>query len=439
MSTLTWTGNAHSTRQVATITVANAWTAADTATLTINGKDLILTAGSTVTTAAIATAIKEMWMGAMRLDGSGSTDSTSNAGGQEFGEFGEVTATVSGSVVTLVANKAGKPFTLSVAEDTASTGTITLNTTQSATGPNHWDNGDNWDSGSAPSNDDTVIFRESDVSVLYGLPTNLEVTLHVYQSFTGRIGLPRINRDDPARPYTEYRQRYVRLNDAGGGSQILHRFGIGADGPGSPLINVKHSTLPCFVVVYNTGKPRPEWSDKALNLCCTANTSTLNIVNGSVDYSSQDGSTSAFVAVEQTGGDSTGIAGIHTTGATVLIAGGRAIIGGSGAIGTITVNGGALRLENQTGAITTLSINSGVVDYASTATITTLNLAEAGTFDARSGAGYFTITTANHRGGVFVDPYRRTSTGSTNIKLFIDFDRLQLGATPTASVSIDNS
>ena len=46
------------------------------------------------------------------------------AGGQQFGEFAEVTATVSGSVVTLRGNTPGVPFVVSVAETSAS-GTLT--------------------------------------------------------------------------------------------------------------------------------------------------------------------------------------------------------------------------------------------------------------------------------------------------------------------------
>ena len=42
-----------------TITVADTWAAADTATVTINEKDLTLTVGSLVTTTQAATSIKE--------------------------------------------------------------------------------------------------------------------------------------------------------------------------------------------------------------------------------------------------------------------------------------------------------------------------------------------------------------------------------------------
>ena len=190
MATTYWTGNAHSVKRIDTVTVANTWAAADTVTLTINGKDLVITCGSTTTTTAtVATAIKEAWMSSTRLDGSSaSSNATSNFGGQEFGEFREVTASVSGSVVTLIGNEAGKPFTLTVTESTAGSGTATQATSTAATGKHHWDNGDNWSGGSAPANDDTVVFKDSNVSCLYGLPNgSKEVMIQQWMSYTGGI------------------------------------------------------------------------------------------------------------------------------------------------------------------------------------------------------------------------------------------------------------
>ncbi len=433
MSVVTWTGNAHSVKQISTVTFAGTWAGTDTVTATINGKDLIVTCGTaTTTTALAATALKEAWEAATRLDGTGTTDSTSNFGGQEFGEFAEISASVSGSVVTLIGNKAGKPFTLSMA-DTAS-GSATGATAQSATGCNHWDNGDNWDGGVVPANNDTVVFRDSNVSCLYGLPNaSLEVTLQVWMSFTGEIGLPRINADDPVRPYYEYRQRYVRLDDAGSGTNIAHRFGLGKDGTGPTLINLNHSTLMCSPIVYNTGPPFvSRVGTKALNICCTANTSTINVFNGSVDISSQDGGTSAFVNVQQSGGDLRAVSAIYTTSAIVVIQGGQTVIGGSGTVATIRARGGNVRLENQTGTITTLELYGGVnVDYASSATITALT-AFGGTFDMRNCPGC-TVTTLNvFPGTKLLDPYVALTVGA-NGYVFFDTPDLILGNNLTGS------
>lgn len=424
MSVKTWIGNAHDVKQIYTITVAGTWAAADTATLTINTKDIIVTCGSTTTTTAtVATALKEAWMSATRMDGtSSSSNATSNFGGQEFGEFSEATASVSGSVVTIIGNKAGKPFTVSLAETAA--GSLTPATPQAATGKEFWDNADNWLKDDltleVPTNDDTVVFRDSNVSCRYGLPTALEVTIQQWMSYTGEVGLPAINVDEPGKPYWEYRQRYVRLTDAGTGTDIAHRFGLGKDGTGCRLFNLKHSTLKCSPIVYNTASPlASRVGTKALNICCTAVTSTLDISAGSVDWSSQDGSTAAFVTVRQNGGDTRGIAGLHTTGATATISAGVAVIGGSGAAANINARGGVLCLLDQSGTITNLAMYDGstVLPY-SLGTISDFRQ-YGGTWDAREGGGRYTLTAASVYGGKYLDPFRRTIVGSS-FDLYLD-------------------
>lgn len=449
MATRYWCGRAHSVRYIATITVANTWAAADTVVCKINEKELTITCGSTTTTTAlVATAIKEAWNAASRLDGtSASSDATSNFGGQEFGEFREAVASVSGSVVTITALTPGKPITIAVTEVTATTGTATLATAQAATGKNHWDNADNWidsldlttGSTGVPANDDVVDFRNSDISCLYGLPNgSLEVTFNVWKSYAGEIGLPAINRDDPSYPYPEYRQRYVRLDDAGTGTDIAHRFGIGSEGTGCRLCNLKHSTLKCSPIIYSTGTPRVERvGEKALNMCCTANTSTINILGGSVDFSSQDGGTSAFVTVTQSGGDARCVgSGIYTTLATVSMRGGTLTIGQAGQINTVTVRGGTVRIENQIGSIGGVNcFRPGIVEYNSSATIT--DLVVSGRFDARGDAGRFVVTTGSlYDGAEFLDPYQRMNPGT--FRAYYDWsDKVQFGGAYGAGITID--
>jgi hypothetical protein len=413
MATLTWTGAAAALKQVSTITVANTWATSDTGTVTINGKDLIITVGSSFTTADVATAIKDAFNAVTRLDGLSTPFATSNFGGSEFGEFAEITATVSGSVVTLTGDTAGKPFTFSVAEVTAGSGTLTAATPQAATGPNHWNNGDNWDLGVVPDSvtNNVVVFMDSAISCLYGLPNgSLEVTFNVYQNYTGNIGLARTNIDDEELPYYEYRQRYVRLDDSGAGTDIAHRFGLG-DGDGSNLINLKHSTLKCTAVVYDTGTPQITGT-KALNLCLTANTSEITVHKGSVDCGSQDGGTAALNVLR------VGYDGSQTldsdvvcqngvkSGANVYQSGGTLVIG-SGPAFTLHLYGGTCRVEDQATTISALNIYSGTVQYASAATITSLGVWSGGTFDASKSLQSFVINSSAvvYRGGTVSDPH----------------------------------
>jgi hypothetical protein len=432
-ATKTWTGNAADVKQIMTLVPGGTWAAGETATLTINGKSVVVTINANNTTANVATALKEAWAASSRLDGTGSTDATSTAGGQEYGEFTEAAAGVSSSTVTLTAIKAGKPITLSVSE-TAAAGTLTLATTQTATGSKFWNNANNWDTGTVPANDDTVVFRGNNRSCLYGLPNeSLEVTVITYPDYFGQIGLAAVNIDNPSLPYQEYRQLNVRLDDSGTGTNIKHRFGLGGGTGGSPLVNIRHRGVKCTPVVYTTGSPTIV-GGKALNICCTDNTSTINIISGSVDFGAQNGFSSAFVGVSQSGGDSRGIDAIHTFSAQVAMSGGTMLIGGSGGISQIIASGGALRIENQSGTIGTLTVQGGTVDYATSNTVTTTNL-QSGTLDLRANAGTVTFTTLDFYGGNFLDPFRRRNVTTFNLH-FDPSASVQLGATSSTPVTV---
>lgn len=438
-ATKTYVAQAAAVPQIDSITVAGTWVLGDTASVTIGNSTLIVTAGSgTVTTATVADAIKRA-INATSLDNNLVSDETRNAAGQLLGEFRDVEAVIdsaSTSKVLVRSVVAGVPFgtpsggNMTVA-DTAGAGSVTRASVQAATGPWHWNNATNWSASGAPANDDTVVFDRGANGPKFGLPNNsLEVTINEGWSFSGYIGLPLIN----PLGYTEYRQTYVRLDDAGAGTNIAHRFGISQTGTGSPYMAIDHKTLKCSPIVYATGTPTS--GTYALNLCCTANTSTLNILGGSVDYSSQDGGTSAFATVTQSGGTSRGIAALVAT-ADVNMSGGSATIGGTTALDTIQVRGGSLRFENQTATITALSIFAGgSVQYASTATITGLSIF-GGTFDAREDAGGFTLTGTSMYGGKFLDPYRRRTIGGSGFNLYFEPSAdLQLGASQTQAIGI---
>lgn len=210
-ATRRWTGNAVNIKQVDTITVADTWAADDTVTLTINGNDLVITIGTDTTTAQVATAIKEAVMGAEAdQTGTGDHSFSPTAGGQAIPEFTEITATVSSSVVTLTANTAGIPFTLSVTESTAGDGTATEATATSATGSNFFSNADNWTGATVPVDNDDIVFDSGDVDCLYGLAPAIQPgSFKRLSSYTGKIGLPEEN----ANGYREYRTTYLTFDD----------------------------------------------------------------------------------------------------------------------------------------------------------------------------------------------------------------------------------
>src|SRR4051812_9645855 len=117
MATPRWIGAALDVAQVDSITVALTWAANDTLTVTINGRDLVLTVGATTTTASIAQALLEM------INGDTITgNATRSETGDNVPEFAGLTATLfSASVVYVTADTEGVPFTMTVTESTAGT------------------------------------------------------------------------------------------------------------------------------------------------------------------------------------------------------------------------------------------------------------------------------------------------------------------------------
>jgi hypothetical protein len=427
--------------QIDSITVAGTWAEDDTGSVTIGNSTLVVTAASdTTTTAQIADAIRRA-INANTIDENRVGSESRSAAGQKLAEFRDVEAAISASdsSVVLVRSKTpGVPFfavggsTLSVA-DTAS-GSLTAASVQAAQGPWHWNIAKNWSSDTAPVDDDTVVFRDTTNGPQYGLPNgSLEVTPTFFSTFTGQVGLPLLNTAN-GQTYTEYRQRYVRTDDAGGGSAIAAVFGLGP-GPGSPLINWKFSTLPLNAVVYNTGQPRIA-NTKALNLCATSNTSTLRILNGSVDCSSQDGGTSAWATLEVSGAsDVMAYLAMKAAGA-VTVSAGNLVLGGTTALASVTLYGGNVTLHNQTGTISAMTVQRGAVRYNSTATITQLTV-DAGEFDASQETRAFTVTDADvYKASRYRDPNSRATVTTFQLHCDCTEAALELGGSNTNTITI---
>lgn len=207
-----WTGGAPAIRQVTTLTVANTWATNDTATVTIGGKSLVVTVGTSATTAAVATDVAEA------IDATSETSSPlgagykRSAGGQTIPEFVDVDAEAVGSIVYVSAVEAGVPVTITSSESTAGTGTIVAATATAATGPNFLDNPANYTDDTLPEDDDDLYIDQGDVDILYGLSyffdNDIDLKWVVTNDYTGQIGLPPTR--DASPPYAEYRlPRYL--------------------------------------------------------------------------------------------------------------------------------------------------------------------------------------------------------------------------------------
>lgn len=378
MATMRWKGAAQAVAQVTTVQVT-AYDAATTYSLSVNGKTVsTIAAGSAnLTAAALATA----W--------NSSTEP----------ELAEVTASSSTDTVTLTGDTAGVPFTATSA-DTGGTGTIgSPSTTTAATGPNHWDNADNWTGGSVPANSDSVYIEQSSVSIKYGLAqSSVTLTLlSITSSFTGDLGLPAVNQSGSSN-YQEYRATYLAI-----GATTLN---IG-DGPGqgSGRLKIDLGSVQSTVNIRNTSSGS-ETNLEAVQLKGTHASNVVNVTKGSVAIAGYGGDVSTvatltvgFVSSPTT--DSRVRCGAGVTLTTLQMSGGEVEL--NSGLTTVTMTTGTLTVNS--GSITTLTADGGTVYYAGTGTIATANLSEA-TLDFSRDMRGRTVTNANlYRGAGWLDPF----------------------------------
>lgn len=107
--------------QVDTVTIANTWAQNDTIQLVIGNSTVTVTIGTSTATTDVALTLQQAWENLTLTDGSASV--LPAEGGQLNIETSQITATVSGSVVTFTSGRAGEAFTLVVTETTAGNGT----------------------------------------------------------------------------------------------------------------------------------------------------------------------------------------------------------------------------------------------------------------------------------------------------------------------------
>lgn len=390
MANYRWVGNAVAVTQVDSAAVANTWATNDTATLSIGGKDFVVTVGSLTTTAQVATTIKQAFNGETLTDTTASCVPTiADGGAQAIPEFAEITASVSSSTVYFTGNDPGIPFTITASESTAGSGTFgAVSSVTACTGPNFANNADNWkdDSGTngTPSSTDTIIINAGSTSILYAL-TALTNTgaLEIELGYTGEIGLP----DRNANGYDEYRTKYWRTDAA---SIIVGR----GSGTGSRRINLNSGATQTALTVHGSGQPATGL-DTAVNWQGTHASNAVTVLGGAVSIGYQPGAAAVVATLQQTASPSVPL--------------NRVVCANMGsAITTFTQKGGESRVKS---AITTATIYAGTFTWQGGGTLATLNLL-GGTMYVY---GSSTITTCTISGEAVLDFSRDgTSRAVTN-------------------------
>ncbi len=251
MAVVKWKGGAQAVAQVTTITFS-AYTSGQTYTVVINGKSVSYTAAAS--TAADVS--------------SGLQAAIAASGGAEFS-----TMTASGTTsLILTSNNPGEPTTITASATGGITATVTATT--AATGPNHFDNANNWIGGALPSAGDDLVFEDSSYGVLYALEdTDNYGDITIDSTFTGEIGLPVQN----ATGYREYRPRFLKLGD--GTSSYALTVGLGT-GRQPPRVFIDANLADVTAKIYNSGNSATD--EMPIVLKNTGSASTLDVYAGKI-------------------------------------------------------------------------------------------------------------------------------------------------------------
>ena len=391
MSTATWRGDARAIVQVDTVQIT-AYDAATTYTLTIGERTISVTGNVDVNTTA--SDLNDAW-----------NNST-------YPEAAEVTGTVNTDTVTLTAVTAGLPFTVTSSK-TGGAGTIGAVTSSTAnSGPNDVSVSDNWTGGSGtggiPADGDNVIVENSSVSLLYNLDQSSVTfaSLKIKASFTGTIGLPRLN--TAGTDYLEYRDTYWKVGIAADATNMLVDIGEG-EGNGSGRIKLDYGTGQATTTVFKTGT-RAETGIPCLLLQGSKDTNVFAFNRGDVGLGFFGGETCTFETMRVgyisgattdalvTGGDDAPqkVGGVITQTGGVLVLSDNII--------TAKVTGGTFTLR-ETATATTITVHDATLYYESSALLGTLNVGAGATADYRRNGVARIVTTANcHEGGSIYDP-----------------------------------
>lgn len=297
--------------------------------------------------------------------------------------------TVTGELGAATLSLTGSDNNLTGAGDQALNATTTI----ACTGPNFWNDADNWDTGAVPVNSDDVWLQHSSTSILYGLDQSAVTltSLHIMASYTGSIGLPNHTGE-----YQEYRTKKLTIGATA--------FYVGeGEGPGSPFLRISNSNIQTALTVLQTGQsndgnlPAFQWDG-------TNASNTLNLYRGSFGAAVYAGETATIATINQGYIDSPETDTFLTLGSgctltTITKNGGETHLR-SGCT-TLTVTAGDLTIHDtgSTIAITTLTQRGGTVSDRATGTITTGNISSGAIYDRRATIKARTFTNCSINAG----------------------------------------
>lgn len=369
MATKRWLGNAAAVTDLWTLSLSGT-VASQTYTMTVNNKNVTYVAGPSDTVSTIFAGLAAAWAASA------------------IPEFQELTAAalpIGGpfTSMTLTQNLAGRPSAISVS--TSGAATFSIANTTPATGPNFFDNAQNWSGGVAPANSDTLVFDNGSVACCYNINSSLTgVTLNVNPGYSGTIGLPFINASGNV-AYAEYRTTSLTL---AGGTAVVNA-------PSCQQCNLAFGANTTTVRVLATGQ-RLTSSIPPLLIIGGNSSSILDVTKGDVGVAYYLGQTAQFPTVNtgyatNANADVTMTLGAGCTLTTITKNGGSITVSANATTITQGVSGGSVTLTDAV-TVTTINAYGGTVNLNSTGTIGTINLYGSATLTADGDPRGKTIT-----------------------------------------------
>ena len=363
MTTRYWLGAAAPVTDVQYFVFAGTWADTETAYIEINGKRLTMTLTATMTLAQMAQAMYNMLTGGAAVNGE-----VRNCLGTSVGEFATLSLSYSASAywIRLEGKANGRPIGTVTVGETAASGTFVSGggTDRTGTGPNHWDNVDNWDADTVPEAANDIVFDhrasagpQFNISLAYA-PASITVT----QGYKHEIGLPAVNTLNASTPFDEPNGQYLTFTSCAN---------VRVDAPSAKNIKLDFGSAASTIVVDATGQ---SYETNVAPLLIKGNhaSNSLTVNDGRVG-----------VCVEPTTAGNLGTLVIGGQGSPVLEAGDTVTLG------AVTIDSGSAKLRT---AFTTLTQNGGTVEHVGgNIGGTTLNV-NGGTFFPKTVGTYATVT-----------------------------------------------
>jgi hypothetical protein len=238
------------------------------------------------------------------------------------------------------------------------------------TGPNYFNNADNWSLGRVPEDDDLIVFSDCNVSCSYGLTTTiLPEGIDIYRTMAGSIGLPELRSDGSL----ETLNRWLTFSGSHSSGSFRIRAGLGDSGSGPAIVRIDAGGIKHDTVVQYTQQSQ---ALKVFAIKGSDVESTLVVNRGEVALGIFPEDTAVLASVQLTPTDRNGDTVRFSSSANSVIgtlsqSGGSSSLGSPPSIlsvtgGTMTINGtgNAKSLEVQTASVQWIA--DGVVGVSGT-------------------------------------------------------------------------